>query len=93
MGFLKNIFNKSPEVYEQNGDSCIRNGLPGPAKIEYEKAIEKLIVLDKTEERGSSMRGKYTFFTIAELPAIACVPLTIEEENNCQGISATRINI
>lgn len=43
MGFLKNIFNKSPEVYEQNGDACIRNGLPGPAKIEYEKAIEKLI--------------------------------------------------
>ena len=51
MGFLKNIFNKSPEVYEHNGDACIRNGLPGKAKIEYEKALEKLIKAAPIDEK------------------------------------------
>ncbi len=42
MGFLKFLSGKSPEEFEQKADSYLQSRAYGPAKIEYEKAIEKL---------------------------------------------------
>jgi len=42
MGFLKFFSGKSPEELEQKADSYFQNRVYGPAKIEYEKALEKL---------------------------------------------------
>jgi len=41
MSFLKNFFIKPPESIEKKGNDYFDNNLFGPAKVEYEKALEK----------------------------------------------------
>jgi len=42
MGFFDFFSGSSPEKYEKNADEYVINGAYGPAKIEYEKALDKL---------------------------------------------------
>ncbi len=42
MGFLSKIFGTDPEALERKGDAYFANESWGPAKVEYEKALDGL---------------------------------------------------
>lgn len=42
MGLFRIFSGKSPETHEQRGDGYVRSGAFGDARIEYEKALEKI---------------------------------------------------
>lgn len=53
MGFLKGIFGKDPQEYEQKGDSLFESKAFGDAKLEYEAGLHKL---EKKDADNSGLR-------------------------------------
>ncbi len=55
MSFLKIFSGKTPEVHEQKGDELFAHDLWGKAKVEYERALEKL---EKVVPQNSNLRSR-----------------------------------
>jgi tetratricopeptide (TPR) repeat protein len=55
VSFLKLFSGKSPEEYEQQGDELFAADLWGKAKVEYERALDKL---EKTAPQNESLRSR-----------------------------------
>lgn len=55
MSFLKIFSGKTPEAHEQKGDELFANDLWGKAKVEYERALEKL---EKTIPQNDNLKSR-----------------------------------
>jgi tetratricopeptide (TPR) repeat protein len=55
MSFLKIFSSKTPEEYEQKGDELFAADLWGKAKVEYERALDKL---EKTVPQNDNLRSR-----------------------------------
>jgi tetratricopeptide (TPR) repeat protein len=55
MSLLKIFSGKSPEAHEQKGDELFANDLWGKAKVEYERALDKL---EKTVPQNDNLRSR-----------------------------------
>jgi tetratricopeptide (TPR) repeat protein len=55
MSFLKIFSGKTPEEYEQKGDELFAADLWGKAKVEYERALDKL---EKTASQNNKLRSR-----------------------------------
>jgi tetratricopeptide (TPR) repeat protein len=55
MSFLRIFSGKTPEEYEQKGDELFADDLWGKAKVEYERALDKL---EKTVPQNDSLRSR-----------------------------------
>ena len=53
MSFLKIFSGKSPEAHEQKGDELVATDLWGKAKVEYERALDKL---EKTAPQNNKLK-------------------------------------
>ena len=55
MSFLKIFSGKSPEAHEQKGDEMVADDFWGKAKVEYERALEKL---EKTAPTNENLKSR-----------------------------------
>ena len=55
MSFLKIFSGKTPEAHEQKGDELLAQDLWGKAKVEYERALDKL---EKTVPQNDNLRSR-----------------------------------
>ncbi len=55
MSFLKIFSGKTPEAHEQKGDELFAADLWGKAKVEYERALDKL---DKTVPPNNNLKSR-----------------------------------
>ena len=55
MSFLKIFSGKTPEAHEQKGDALFAHDLWGKAKVEYERALDKL---EKTAPQSDNLRSR-----------------------------------
>jgi len=55
MGFLKGIFGKDPQEYEQKGDSLFKSMAFGDAKLKYEAGLHKL---EKKDSDNSDLKRR-----------------------------------
>ncbi|MDH3826501.1 MAG: hypothetical protein OET21_03745, partial [Desulfobacterales bacterium] len=55
MSFLKIFSGKTPEAHEQKGDELFADDLWGKAKVEYERALDKL---EKTVPQNDNLKSR-----------------------------------
>jgi len=55
MSFLKIFSGKTPEEHEQKGDELVAGDHWGKAKVEYERALEKL---EKTAQTNENLKSR-----------------------------------